>query len=413
LDSVPVVSGDRVFVATSQYLQDYGKVFSLDKATGSTEWVYDTHGTIMGGTSPAVSENLVYVPVSYLGPPPQPNGTKHDIYTTGAGALIALDKSTGSLVWSRPASRAIITSPTVEGGVVFIVLDEEGVYAFDGETGAVRWFYPVSNFGILQGAPLVYDGTVYVGTIAKGIFALDAANGALKWHYVPTQAHSGVTGGLTAGSGMVFAPLFDTSVQARYQLRLAAFKADSGELLWLRLLYDLPFSPPYQQVGGEVLPAFFNGTVFATGLIGNDDTSTLYALDATTGNIRWQSSISVGGSNIAIANHTLLVPASPGLIAFDGNTGQQVWSYQLPKVALVHGPVLAGESVYLGIWAVGLYAITNANTVPEFSFPIANIILASTLLLALASIAQKRGRHQSKLNRAIKTCPLRQVTAIG
>jgi len=185
------------------------------------------------------------------------------------------------------------------------------------------------------------------------------------------------------------------TVQGRYQLRLAAFKADSGEILWLKLLYDLPFSPPYQQVGGDVQPAFFNGAVFATGLIGNDDRSTLYALDAATGNIRWQSTISVRGSNVAIANHTLIVPASPGLIAFDGNTGQQVWSYQLPNVGSVHGPVLAGESVYLGIWAAGLYAITNATTVPEFSFPIANTILATTLLFALASIAQKRGRHES------------------
>lgn len=138
--SSPTIVGDRVFVSTADEKEDLHAVLCFDRLTGRSLWRTDVHRggldrkgnkkTSQASSSPACDGKLVYV--NFL----------HDgvVHTT------ALDLD-GRRVWQTPIAphathQGFGSSPAIYGGLVFVTTDSRGggaVTALDRATGTIVW----------------------------------------------------------------------------------------------------------------------------------------------------------------------------------------------------------------------------------------------------------------------------------
>jgi hypothetical protein len=87
-------------------------------------------------------------------------------------------------MWTyNTASPIIGTSPTIDGGMVFVTTfaGVYNVYALNITTGTLVWGY--STRGYVWSSPAVADGKLYVGSLDNRIYCLNAATGTFIWSY--------------------------------------------------------------------------------------------------------------------------------------------------------------------------------------------------------------------------------------
>jgi eukaryotic-like serine/threonine-protein kinase len=155
-----------------------GLVYAFNAKTGTPRWKFRTEGRIR--SSPAISNGAVYV-------------GSYD------GSLYAIDFNSGKLIWRydtkgrsvNPARfdfdrQAILSSPAVVDGVVYIGSRDSHLYAVDAAKGTLRWIvdYEKDGFTWAISSPAVHDDVVYMGT-ADGHFvhALRATDGQEIWRF--------------------------------------------------------------------------------------------------------------------------------------------------------------------------------------------------------------------------------------
>ncbi len=78
------------------------------------------------------------------------------------GSVYALDAQTGEVVWSYATGGAVISSPAVANGVVYVGSFNDNIYALSAATGAVLWSYQTGTR--VESSPAVSNGIVYVGS---------------------------------------------------------------------------------------------------------------------------------------------------------------------------------------------------------------------------------------------------------
>jgi len=61
--------------------------------------------------------------------------------------------------------------------------DEQGVQAFDPETGKTKWKFPLTQNSLSAGVLATAGGLVFAGSREGNLIALDAANGKALWHF--------------------------------------------------------------------------------------------------------------------------------------------------------------------------------------------------------------------------------------
>ena len=85
-------------------------MYAFNAKTGALIWKHNASGGI-SGSSPTVSGDIVYI------------GAEDNI-------LYALEKSSGTLVWSFKADNTINSSPMVSDGFLYLASSDSTVYAF-------------------------------------------------------------------------------------------------------------------------------------------------------------------------------------------------------------------------------------------------------------------------------------------
>jgi len=84
--------------------------------------------------------------------------------------------------WKVKTGGAVLSSPVVVDGIVYIGSDDGYFYALDAADGSEKWKFDTG--GKVQGSAVVgRDGTVYIGSRSGYLFALDGASGEEKWKY--------------------------------------------------------------------------------------------------------------------------------------------------------------------------------------------------------------------------------------
>lgn len=285
-DGSPAHQRDEARVYTVGAL---GHLFCLDFATGKPQWsanMLTDHGNenlpwAMAG-SPLVADGQVIVTPGVQAPAAKGHG------------VIAYDAVTGKVAWSIGASRGAYSSPMIAdlcGRRQLLVLDGDGLHAYDPKNGAELWFHAWETYApqyINVAQPLVLDG--------DRVF---------------------ITSGYGKGCAMLQVKPSDG--------RLGA------EVLWQNLLLRCKFSSPVHHQGS---------------LYGLDE-GILTCLDAKTGKRHWKGGRYGHGQVLLVDGHLLLTAENGDLVLVEATPEAP---REKGKVAAVRGktwnpPAVAGRRV--------------------------------------------------------------------
>ena len=160
----PAVVGDQLFSGSCN-----GMFHALDRLTGQVRWETDLRPK--GDTSmyafhgdPLITEKLVIVGA---------NG-----FDAAAGGIYALDRLTGSILWTYPAGRGVDSAVVGLGRNAYAATHEGKLICLDVDSGHLRWSFPVDVAG---GGPTVIDGRVIAGSLDGNVYALDGRTGKVVW----------------------------------------------------------------------------------------------------------------------------------------------------------------------------------------------------------------------------------------
>jgi polyvinyl alcohol dehydrogenase (cytochrome) len=460
--SQPAVVGSTMYVGSTD-----AKFYSLDATTGATRWVFDL--TQVSGPTTATSPNPVRDGATVA------DGTVY--FGDSRGYVYAVNRYTGQLRWatlldSTNPDVQLTGSPIIYGGRVFIGLSnkESGyqqfnlnypcctargeVVALDATTGSVIWRHytvpaaqPAGTWpsgatlfapsGISVWSTPVIDpalGTLYVGTgqnytgasgEADSVLALDLGDGHVRWQfqaqpdtytsvcdnpqdvgYCPSAASGtnhdwdfGASGNLFhLGARTVFG-IGDKAGVFR------AFDARTGQVLWSRSLVANPSVPGGN--AGEIWGSSYDGHSIYVATWFNQP-GVLYALDPATGAIRWQApspadGCSTGGAvgQFCAAAFTPAVTSSPGIVfegnadgkiyAFSAATGALLWQYDtVREFQGINGVTGHGESVS----GIGGAVLANGMLYVQSGYYPISASTEGPVLLAFSVSTPAASRHR-------------------
>ena len=98
---------------------------------------------------------------------------------TGIAAGKLPDKP--ALLWRFKTGDAVVSSPVISGGRVFVGSDDENLYALSLADGKKLWSFNAAD--PVSAPPLVVDGKVIVGTDDGALHCLSAETGKELWKY--------------------------------------------------------------------------------------------------------------------------------------------------------------------------------------------------------------------------------------
>jgi len=93
--------------------------------------------------------------------------------------LYALALNDGSVKWESDMGGAMVGSPTLADGVLYVGTIGSEVVAVDAETGKDLWRFATS--GEVWAQPVVHDSVVFFGDLKGTLYGVDAKTGAQVW----------------------------------------------------------------------------------------------------------------------------------------------------------------------------------------------------------------------------------------
>ncbi len=184
LFTAPVVVKSTIYINSSALQQQGGPdvkdsyVYAFNAVNGKQLWRSDKIGNYIPAP-PTVTNNVVYI------------GSQD-------GNLYAFDATSGKRLWRYNAGGAIVSSPQVADGVVYVGItatstvnpagsstdtssSQSAIAAISASSGTQLWKHPLDQY---VGTPLaVSQHVIYVGAGSDFVYALSATNGAQIWRY--------------------------------------------------------------------------------------------------------------------------------------------------------------------------------------------------------------------------------------
>ncbi|MDO0933617.1 PQQ-binding-like beta-propeller repeat protein [Streptomyces sp. DG2A-72] len=291
-------------------------------------WRYTTGEAVI--SSPTVVDGVVYI-----------GSDDNNVY--------ALDAATGSKQWAYATGNRVAAAPTVVDGVVYAGGLDNSVYALDAGTGKRKWAYATGDW--IKEAPTVVDGVVYIGGYRK-VFALDAVTGNEEWAYVSNDtSYSSPT-------------VVDGVVYVGSSTDVYALDAATGKKKWQYGTVEL-IRPWPTAVDGVV----YIGSGRYDPNIGSTSAGSVFALDAATGNKKWgyqadyvfqMPTVVDGVLYIGSYNSNAGSNMPPGsVVALDAATGDRKWQFQTDRV--YGSPAVGDGAVYIGTFGNSVYALDAAT----------------------------------------------------
>lgn len=340
----PVVAGDSSTAqsdgATVYAGSGDGTLYALDATSRAIRWTAPIDHEVLG--APTV--------VEFGSDQRGPAGSWTVYVGSGSGVVRALDARTGEVQWSVELSGEVPPDPTVVDGTVYVG-SYTFVYALDAATGEQRWSRQTRDVhhARIFASPTVYDGTVYVGNGDGGLYAIDAATGEEEWVFEePRRILSTAT------------VVDDTLYFGGEDGKVYALDPEDGTVVWS---YETE-EPEEIRAAVTSSPAVVDGTLYVgsrcsyTGCVDGD----VYALDAETGEKRWQFGADANvQSSPAVADGTVFVGSQAGTVyALDAVNGARNWTFS------TDGPVETtlkahDGAVYVGSGDGNLYALDVAS----------------------------------------------------
>jgi outer membrane protein assembly factor BamB len=387
--ATPAVAGETAYVGDWS-----GRFYALDLETGGPRWTFqaDLHEEVYAGqivSSAAVADG--------------PDG--RTVWFGAGKTLYALDARTGEERWRHELGEAgnttepteIESSPLVVGELVVFGYDvhnsagfRAGLRALDATTGELVWDFdpdlgagPTGCVDVWSSPSVDEDlGLVFAGTgncdsapegwgpYTEAMFAVDLATGEPAWSYQPHEVSND-------DFDFAGAPnLFEADGRSLVGLgnKDASYYAvdrETGEEVWQVQATEpgLPEPGGGFSTGGFIGPtAYADGTVVGGTAVG--ECPCLHAIDAATGDVRWQSDLP--GPTYAAsaeANGVVFLGGTDAVLrGYALDDGEVLWEEQL-RTPISGGAVVAGDSLVAvaGIREPGLDTRSENSGVYRFT----------------------------------------------
>jgi outer membrane protein assembly factor BamB len=288
-----------------------GRVFCLDRQTGSLLWSSEPGGII---SAPIVSgENAIYVVTRKIAE----GGSE-------AGAsLSALDKATGLTVWVRDYPRSFTSPLALDSERIYAGSADGSLYALSSTGGEVIW--KVNTQDAVRGHALVTGRAVYFGSDDGALRVVDRERGQLIWKF---QTGGKIVGRPTADEHSLY---FGSGDGYLYSIDLATLK-----LRWRsRTGAAIEASPVI--IGDRVLVASFDNFI--------------YALSRANGDRVWKRRLEnrIAADPIVEGDAMMVAPLRGDYVAvFLNADGRRVNLYQLDReFEIVADPIFSGDMLVL------------------------------------------------------------------
>ena len=191
----PVTSNITVHENNLYFGDSIGFCYAVNKNSGSVVWSYNVGGSIIG--TPAIFDDK----------------ESKVLFVSSDGTITCLSLYDGSLIWNytpdENKNEAVNDGTAAGNGLFFVVKSDSKLYALDVETGRRVWTYQGGDQG-LRTAPAYSDGLIFLGEYDGVLNIIDAKTGE--------RVNGGGAGGAVntpvVKNGNVYFSSWDGSVQA-------------------------------------------------------------------------------------------------------------------------------------------------------------------------------------------------------
>lgn len=288
-----------------------GRVFCLDRPTGSLLWSSEPGGII---SAPIVSgEDNIYIVTRKIAE----GGSE-------AGATLgAVDKATGLTAWVRDYPRSFTSPLAIGPGRIYAGSADGSFYALSSTSGEVVW--KVETQDAVRGCALVTERAIYFGSDDGALRAVDPERGQLIWKF---QTGGKIVGRPTTDEQSVY---FGSGDGYLYSVDLATFK-----LRW-RSRTGAAIAAAPVIIGDRVLVASFDNFI--------------YALSRANGDRIWKRRLEnrIAAAPVVEGDAMMVAPLRSDYIAvFLNADGRRVNLYQLDReFEIVADPIFSGDTLVL------------------------------------------------------------------
>jgi len=232
LTGSPIAADGLVFFGDAS-----GVVQALDLKTGRQRWYFKCKGAIYA-TGAAAAGHFVVFPAT-------------------DGVIYALNSQSGKLLWRRSTGKALVATPVIENGIIYLGGSDHIFRAINLQNGKVYWTYKGVK-GFVQSKPLVYRGKVIFGAWDRTLYALNKKDGSLSWKWQGVKPH------------IMFSPAACWPVAADNHIFMASpdrflnvISADSGKTVWRSNSFKVRESVGLSENAKRLFAKTMNDTVFA------------------------------------------------------------------------------------------------------------------------------------------------------
>ena len=280
----------------------------------------------------------------------QPVVAQGRVYAMDAvGAVGAFALQDGSALWSV-ATRPEGEEDSSGGGIafadghLFAATGYAEALALDASSGAIVWRQPLSVPA--RGAPTVDSGRLYVATLDNKTYALDTADGSILWTHDSIEEQTALLGGASPAVAQ------GAAVSAYSSGEIVALKVENGRELWsdnLTVARRADFIAALADV--QASPVVYDGRLYALSNSGRAG-----AIDMRSGRRIWNQHF--GGLHMPwlAGTHLFAVTERGEVVAVEAATGAVRWVMPLARYEDEEdrtgridwaGPVLAGGRLVL------------------------------------------------------------------
>lgn len=246
----PLLADDVVYVGSGD-----GGFHAVDAATDKRVWRFQASGKIRK-TAALDGTRVIFGTIG-----------SNDGYAQNQGKLYALDRASGTLLWTRDMHGAVTSSPVIVDGKLIVGTRGSLLSALDPENGNSLWQKYFWGSWV-ESSPVPAGDLFYLGSAdLRSVRAYQARDGSYRWS---TYLFGWMWDRVAVASDTIYAATGATDLPGKpYQASLFAIERDTGKVRWRRAVPELPgilftgFASAPVIAGSRLVVAGLDGTLYA------------------------------------------------------------------------------------------------------------------------------------------------------
>lgn len=299
------------------------------------------------------------------------------VFTMDSAASVTAVSTAGAKLWSASAAAAAANGPAVSGGglaygsgLLFAATGHGELVAMNPSNGAIVWRQKLGSPA--AGTPTVDGGIVYVVGRDATAWAINAKDGKVEWQTAGTPSPSGIVGSSAPAvtASTVLFPFGSGDI-------IAALKA-GGSPVWSASIAGKRLGRGYTGITDIAGDPVVDGAVTYVG----NQTGRISALETATGTVLWSARDASYNAALPVGGSVFLVSDEAKLVRLDASTGEAIWSVDMPyfvpvkerkraEITAHYGPVLAGGRLVVasGDGVIRLFSPTDGSLLGSVDLP--------------------------------------------